>query len=391
MKQIRNFIWLLILFSVAIPTAHGFWEGSHGPSSAKIHPHSLQIGQWYRGADSFKPGDSTDVTPGEDYIPGKPYTPGDVIMGPDGSLHEILVDIPQNTVLDFNRPNPDWTKPMEWTDDTPDYRWFHHYDRGDYVWYRGELYKYVYGIRHNPNTETQKSPGDTVTLKRWEEAPDAPADMWIRTKVYMAGDVVSYSQNGRAPFRKYIAIKDYTSGDRPSNVQNSWRYTGEVVQQQAAPEEELLELEKMEEILGLKELAREPEAAALREKFLQGKMDLKEYLEKLQALQDEIQKEEPHSLEEEVQGGAQEEESAKEEPPAEEESQEEAPTPAPEEEKTEEGQTPPEDTDPEAEDSPTQAEPPEEVAPTEEPPAPEDRESLGEKPQTTETEKQSLP
>ncbi|MDO5018609.1 MAG: hypothetical protein Q4E02_04850 [Lagierella massiliensis] len=227
MKKIRNFIFLSVICVLSLPSAFGYWKGSYASASKKSEPCIIQIGIWYVEQDPFKTGDDPTVIPGENYVPDKPYSPNDVILGPDGNFHEILVDVPEGTEIDFDNPNTNIFSPMVWTEDTKYYRWFHHYTKGDFVWFNGFLYRYKYNINHNPNTIDQKSPGEDNNNRRWEYMPNAPTDMWIRTKVYMVGDVVSYGVNGQAPYLQYVCIKDYSANDHPVASPIYWKLVEE--------------------------------------------------------------------------------------------------------------------------------------------------------------------
>ncbi|MDO5028597.1 MAG: hypothetical protein Q4E36_04955 [Bacillota bacterium] len=280
MKKNKILVVLFIIFLLSLPSAFGYWSNYSNPQPVKSKDFAIRIGRWYREVDDFDEGDSTDVTPGENYVPGKPYDKGSVVLGPDGILYEILIEIEQGEKIDFERPNKDWTKPMVWAEDTIHYRWYHRYSYGDYVWFNGYIYKYVSLNPHKPNTLSEKTPGSGS----WEYAPYAPSNVWVRTKVYMEGDIVSYSKATQNKFKQYICIKNFSVEEHPDKSAEYWEELDENAQ--LSVNSETLETESLMDFEMDKDFR--PEDNVLGNSLENEFKSLDDYLEQSQSLEDEI-------------------------------------------------------------------------------------------------------
>lgn len=134
------------------------------------------------------------------------------------SLHDLKKGDPD---YDPRYPNKQWTQRMTYSEDTAEYRWFHHYNSGDLVIYNGRIYEYNYFIPHNPNTETERVPGYGIRWSVYSEDPTSP--YWYRYKVYDQGDIVIHQGN------YYRSLLDKNSGFYP-HIQdnNAWKLIGSV-------------------------------------------------------------------------------------------------------------------------------------------------------------------
>lgn len=177
------------------------------------------IGQWYQ-ADPEDTQPPKIVTFDPDKPPTFPLKKGDIVLvknenGETTGVYIVLRDVaPNQPGFDPTKPNNDWARPMSYAEDTRDYRWYHHYMRGDYVLYEGKLYQWSGVVNHNPNTVSQVWPGES---NYWQPAslPTGVSDvkdLWYRHKIYLAGERVWYQGDW------YEAILSGRSGYEPSQT-----------------------------------------------------------------------------------------------------------------------------------------------------------------------------
>lgn len=177
------------------------------------------IGQWYQ-ADPEDTQPPKIVTFDPKNPPTFPLKRGDIVLvrdenGETTGIYIVLGDVaPNQPNFDPTKPNNDWARPMSYAEDTRDYRWYHHYMRGDYVLYEGKLYRWNGIVNHNPNTVSQVRPGES---NYWQPA-SLPAgvsdvkDLWYRHKIYLVGERVWYQGAW------YEAILSGRSGYEPSQT-----------------------------------------------------------------------------------------------------------------------------------------------------------------------------
>lgn len=207
-------VLLVFIASVSLSThgIHAVWGAqAQRPADNTNSGGVVIIGYWYK-QDIDNPQGAPVVEFDATNPPQTTIAAGSVVIYKDPTgkvvIFKALKDIPpNNSNFDPSKPNTSWAKPMLYSENTREYREFHHYDKGDYVLYKGKTYKYVWGIRHNPNTITQKSPEHA---ERWELVSNSELrDLWYSHVIYLRNTIVEYKG------ARYKCLLGGYSGFRP--------------------------------------------------------------------------------------------------------------------------------------------------------------------------------
>ncbi|MDO5044643.1 MAG: hypothetical protein Q4E22_05045 [Coriobacteriia bacterium] len=193
--KIYGLVFLILLLTS--PRIFAYWEGSIFPQLPNEQNLEITIGRWLR-FDSSDPNSPPVVHFDANNPPATKIEEGSIIIYKDSNgevtIYKALVDIdPNHEDFDPGTPNLQWTQPMTYSENTAGYRNFHHYRRGDYVIYNGELYQYINFVNHNPNTVSEKSP-DYPDWWSKVQPPEGIStdDLWYRHIVYGKGDIVYF-------------------------------------------------------------------------------------------------------------------------------------------------------------------------------------------------------
>lgn len=227
MKKIRKtkkisllFLLFLSLIGINIYAMRG--KGLIFPEKI-IKNEKITIGKWYMPKNDEPPLIYFDAKNPPNYV--LPQNAVIYFKDKNGniSIHTVLtpngVD-PSKPNFFPNDPVTTWTRPMEYSENTAEYRRTHNYYSGDLVFFNGKIYEYTYGIPHNPNTITELSP--KASSSRWKERKDLqdrfPLDeLWFRYKIYFEGDVIYYKK------KYYKSLKSGFSNKFPEQEKDFWQ------------------------------------------------------------------------------------------------------------------------------------------------------------------------
>lgn len=210
----------LILYLICIHV-FAYWDiRNENLEAGKLIKES--IGRWYVP----KSGEPEVEIFDEKNPPNKEFTKGTLIYFIDKNGNKSLYTVYANKT-DPNNPNyvPDnptnnWAKGIQYVKNTIEYVPFNVYQSGDLVVFKGHLYEYTYGIKHNPNTTTGKNPDEKPAL--WKKRDDllefyTVDQLWFRYKVYLKGERVIHND------RLYVAQTSGYSQNPPDKGIANWR------------------------------------------------------------------------------------------------------------------------------------------------------------------------
>ncbi|MDK6907358.1 hypothetical protein ACYATL_07530 [Actinotignum timonense] len=204
-------------WAIALAPLNGFWGGV---ANVQLEGGGdVVIGMWYMS-------DPNDAAAPEvvdfdiDNPPTEPIKKGSIVVvkkngevvGVFTALHTIDPANPDFNPLD---PNERWVRPMVYSENTAEYRHFHHYHNHDYVIFEGRTYQYAWGVAHNPNTVSERPP--SAGEPYWVKVSDAPIqDLWFRHRIYLRGAEVIYKGV------RYRCELDGRAGFQPDHPNNGW-------------------------------------------------------------------------------------------------------------------------------------------------------------------------
>ncbi|WP_195852635.1 hypothetical protein [Aerococcus sanguinicola] len=221
MKKIKILL-LLGLMTILTPNIWAYWSSHLENPQAQSQTGNVVIGKWIYSDLSNRKVIYLDLN-APDTWPDR-IEEGTIVIVEDNNenllVYETLHSI-DRTDQRFNptQPNTNWAQPMIYSENTAEYRWFHHYYNGDIVIFNKAYYRYTGSIPHNPNTITQTPP--SPNSNRWEHLPKTwTVDPWFRYVLYNEGDIVSYKG------KLYESTVSGNSNFEPDLENNPWRVVG---------------------------------------------------------------------------------------------------------------------------------------------------------------------
>lgn len=242
MKRKKTVFILIVTCMLSMRPVEAYWSGTVSPAT-NIKTGKVVIGKFARFPEGPMKDENGKPIEGENgkppkkvivYDPKKPdepgipptakedINPGDIIIvfGPNNSIitYESKKKIKKGEpVPDPSAPNTSWWKPMEYSESTAEYRWFHRYLHEDYVIFENKIYRHKLYF-HDPNTNRQKSPAEDSN--RWEEVckveEEPTPKYWYRYVIYNKGDEVTYKDI------RYRYISKVPNSNKKPGESNVW-------------------------------------------------------------------------------------------------------------------------------------------------------------------------